>query len=453
MKRVLSLLLSLLLVLSLVLSMASCFDNAGGNEPGGENNGGEQSGNTNPGGSTDSGNTNPGGNTDSGNTNPGGDGGKLPGGGNAGNGQPPAAPAAQLDYQVSADGSYYTVTGGKNIAGVLVIPETHEGKPVKEIAARAFSDKWALKEVVLPDSLTAIGESAFSGCYSLARITLGKGLASLDEYCFNACPVVEIYNRSALPLTVGGDGYLQYNAKYIYGEGGESRITRENGYMIYTEGETKLLLGYLGTETKLTLPAGITEIGKYALARERFTEISVPDSVTRLGEGAFSGCSYLTTVTLGAGIAVLPDYTFSGCMSLTSVSLPAGLTKIERMVFDSCSALSEIVLPDSVTEIGMDSFSRCQSLASVHLGSGLGRIGDGVFANCAKLAEITIPASVKTIYEKAFSGCSSLTRVIFEKTEGWTVGGAPLDSTALATPEAAAEAVRTNSGRTWSNKT
>lgn len=267
---------------------------------------------------------------------------------------------------------------------MLVIPATHEGKPVKEIAARAFSDEWKLKELVLPDSVTTIGESAFSCCYSLARITLGKGLTALDEYCFNTCPVVEVYNRSALPLTVGGEGYLQYNAKHIYGEGGESRITHENGYMIYTDGATKRLLGYLGTETKLTLPDGLTEIGKYALALERFTEIT---------------------------------------------------------------------LPDSVTEIGMDAFSSCQSLASVRLGSGLGRLGDRVFADCTRLAEITIPASVKTIYENAFSGCSSLTRVTFEKTEGWTVGGAPFDGATLADPETAAAALHDNSHRIWSNKT
>lgn len=336
---------------------------------------------------------------------------------------------------------------------MLVIPATHEGKPVKEIAARAFSDEWKLKELVLPDSVTTIGESAFSCCYSLARITLGKGLAALDEYCFNTCPVVEVYNRSALPLTVGGDGYLQSNAKHIYGEGGESRITHENGYMIYTDGATKRLLGYLGTETKLTLPDGLTEIGKYALAQERFTEITVPDSVTLLGEGAFIGCAYLTTVTLGAGITVLPGSTFGGCRSLTSVTLPAGLTKIERMVFGYCQALTEITLPDSVTEIGRDAFSSCQSLASVRLGSGLGKIDDRAFADCTRLAEITIPASVKVIYEKAFSGCSSLTRVTFEKTEGWTVGGAPFDGATLADPETAAAALHDNSHRIWSNHT
>ena len=55
--------------------------------------------------------------------------------------------ANELNMKLSEDGSYYIVTGGQNIAGVMVIPETHEGKPVKEIAARAFSDKWALKTV------------------------------------------------------------------------------------------------------------------------------------------------------------------------------------------------------------------------------------------------------------------------------------------------------------------
>ncbi|MBQ8350659.1 MAG: leucine-rich repeat domain-containing protein [Clostridia bacterium] len=337
---------------------------------------------------------------------------------------------------------------------MLVIPETYEGKPVKEIGWRAFSDTLTLKELVLPDSITTIGDSAFVGCRGLARITLGKGLTALDEYCFNDCAVVEIYNRSSIPMVAGGEGYLQYNAKHIYGEGGESRITRDGGYMVYTEGDCKLLLGYLGTETKLTLPAGITEIGKYAFTRSKITEISVPDSVKVLGEGAFSSCFYLTKVTVGAGITVLPDYTFSGCMQLTSVILPDGLTTIERFVFSSCRALESITLPDSVTEIGMDAFSSCAVLKSVDLGAGLKKLHDNVFYDCAALEEITLPASLTVIYEKVFSKCSSLTRVIFEDTNGWTINQNPIDPAVFETPEAAAEALKNIYGnRIWVKKT
>jgi hypothetical protein len=106
-----------------------------------------------------------------------------------------------------------------------------------------------------------------------------------------------------------------------------------------------------------------------------------------------------------------------------------------------------------VTEIGMDTFSSCTALKEVDLGAGLKKISDNAFYGCTALEEITLPASLTTIYEKIFAKCSSLTRVIFEKTEGWTINKNPVDPAVFATPEAAAEALKnTYSNYIWSNK-
>ena len=147
---------------------------------------------------------------------------------------------AGLEYELSDDGTAYTVVGIADTETTnIVIPAAYKGLPVTSIGGSAFYNCSGLTSITIPDSVTSIGQNAFSGCYKL----------------------VEVYNLSDLPLQAGDDdyGYVAYYAKNVYTQEGGSWFTdTQDGYRFLYDGETGYLLGYYGTETALTLPQSFT---------------------------------------------------------------------------------------------------------------------------------------------------------------------------------------------------
>ena len=134
-------------------------------------------------------------------------------------------------------------------------------------------------------------------------------------------------------------------------------------------------------------------------------------AVTSIGERAFSGCTVLTSVTIGNSVTSIGRYAFYYCIGLTSVTIPNSMTSIETGTFYHCSGLTSITIPNSVTSIGNQAFYECYSLTSINIGNSVTSIGEHAFYGCSGLTSVTIPNSVTSIGGSAFSGCSSLTSV------------------------------------------
>ena len=164
--------------------------------------------------------------------------------------------------------------------------------------------------------------------------------------------------------------------------------------------------------TSLTLPSGVTMIGEDAFSRcSGLTSLTLPSGVTMIGEDAFSRCSGLTSLTLPSGVTMIGEDAFSRCSGLTSLILPSGVTKIGNSAFFGCSGLISLALPSSVTEIGYYTFYGCSGLTSFTLPSGVTEIGHSAFSGCSGLTSFTLPSSVTEIGYSAFSGCSGLTSI------------------------------------------
>ena len=149
----------------------------------------------------------------------------------------------------------------------------------------------------------------------------------------------------------------------------------------------------------------VTSIGNSAFLGCFFlTSITIPDSVTAIGDDAFQNCEGLRSVTLGNGVTTIGDLAFYYCVSLTSITIPDSVTAIGAGAF-SFSGLTSVTIPDSVTTIGDSAFYYCEGLTSVTLGNGVTTIGDEVFNYCRRLISVTIPDSVTAIGEEAFSRC------------------------------------------------
>ena len=163
--------------------------------------------------------------------------------------------------------------------------------------------------------------------------------------------------------------------------------------------------------TEVILPESVTTIGDSAFSGPSITRVNIPDGVTTIGDEAFYGSS-VTEITIPASVTMLGDYVFSSCENLRTVSLLLSLESIGSQMFYGCTSLESITIPSSVTSIGEYAFSQCTSLESITLPSSLERIEDYAFEYCSGLKSISIPASVTYIGNGAFSGCTGLRVVV-----------------------------------------
>ena len=287
------------------------------------------------------------------------------------------------------------ITGNMNIEASAFANRTEItgvtiGNEVTSIATKAFQNCSSLISVTIGNRVTTIGSLSFQNCLSLISVTIGKNVKSIDVGAFVNCHrLIEVYNKSSLNITAKSTshGNVGYYAQNVYtAEGGSKLSTDENGYVIYTDGEERVLVTYFGTETELTLPSDITQIHNYAFYKcSGLTSITIPDSVTSIGGSAFSGCSNLTKIVGSSswasvvakqcgsesfevvitGGTKIDDSAFQGCTGLTSIIIPDGLTTIGRLAFQGCTGLTSVTIPDSVTSIGNGAFQGCTGLTSI----------------------------------------------------------------------------------------
>ena len=171
----------------------------------------------------------------------------------------------------------------------------------------------------------------------------------------------------------------------------------------------------------VTIPDSVTSIGDSAFEDcWNLQSVTIPDSVTSIGDSAFRCCDSLQSVTIPDSVTSIGDCVFYNCSFLQSVTIPDSVTSIGDSdsvtsigdsAFEKCKSLQSVTIPDSVTSIGDSAFEKCKSLQSVTIPDSVTSIGDFAFLDCLSLQSVTIPDSVNSIGIWAFSGCSSLQSV------------------------------------------
>ena len=165
--------------------------------------------------------------------------------------------------------------------------------------------------------------------------------------------------------------------------------------------------------SNIVIPNSVTAIGDGAFfGCSSLPNIVIPNSVTSIGDSAFFDCSSLPNIVIPNSVTSIGDSAFGGCRSLSNIVIPDSVTKIRDYAFEYCSSLSKIVIPDSVTAIGDSAFSDCSSLPNIVIPNSVTSIGDSAFYRCSSLSKIVIPDSVTDIGNRAFSCCRSLPNIV-----------------------------------------
>lgn len=165
---------------------------------------------------------------------------------------------------------------------------------------------------------------------------------------------------------------------------------------------------------EISLPNGLTAIGAGAFSGSGLKEIDLPASVTTIGESAFAFCGELEEITIPTKVTALEKNTFTGCHDLTVVNLPENLTAIGDNTFSGCGMIA-LELPDSVTTIGAEAFSLCEALMDITMPKNLVSLGDYAFSGCISLETIILPDTLTAVNEGLFYNCHLLDQVTLPK--------------------------------------
>ena len=285
-----------------------------------------------------------------------------------------------------------------------------EGSPVSDSHYYLYLNGEEIRDIVIPESVTRIGNYTFSGCF-LNSVTIPNSVTSIGQQAFSylGLKYVTISDLEAwCKISFSGiSSNPLFYAHHLFMNGEEIKdlVIPESVTSIGNYSFSGCML------TSVTIPNSVTSIGESAFSSCSLTSITIPNSVTSIGESAFSVCSELISIAIPNSVTSIGNYTFKGCNSLDSVTIPNSVTSIGESAFYGCSKLNFVAIGNSVTSIGQQAFSGCSNLNSVTIGNSVNSIGESAFQDCSRLNSVTIGNSVTSIGQQAFSGCSSLNSV------------------------------------------
>lgn len=301
-----------------------------------------------------------------------------------------------------------------------------------------FYDCTGITEITIPNSVTKIGIEAFSGCTSLKKLILESGNEALElkgiklpyspsTHTFDGCPLEEIF----LGRTLNYDD--EYGAVFERMETLKLLTISDNVTQIANN-------EFFRTSIEcLTIPESVEKIGYGAFGRcEKLKKIIFEDGQTELslnGGMTFSECpletlylgrnlnyyfsdsapfkrnTTLQMLIIGNLVHVICQDAFSGCINLKSVEMSNSVSTIEKGAFQDCKELSSFTFPQSLTNIFERTFSGCTKLQSVDLPNSVTTIGDKAFMDCVNLCSVSMPNTLSEIGNGAFDGCAALKSV------------------------------------------
>ena len=336
-------------------------------------------------------------------------------------------PMAAMADAVEINGIYYNLIPKAKIAEVTSNPNKYSGNikipetvtynnvecNVTTIGNEAFSSCYNLTSITIPNSVTSIGYSAFQDCGGLTSISIPNSVTSIGYSAFYSCSRLTSVTIGNSVTSIDGSTFMFCSALTSVTIG--NSVTSIGNSAFYC---CELL-------TSITIPNSVTSIGESAFRGcSCLSTVSIPNSMTSIGYCAFEGCSGLTSVHI-TDIAAWCNISFEAYSNplkyahhlyingseITNLVIPNSVTSIGNKAFSGCSGLTSVTIPNSVTGIGGGAFSDCSGLTSVTIPNNVTSISNNAFSGCSSLSSITIPNSVTSIGWAAFANCPEINDV------------------------------------------
>lgn len=276
-------------------------------------------------------------------------------------------------FETRKDGTVYAVLSARDgaegerlvLPNVAYHPDSDAMVPVAAIGNNLFRDDTVLRTVVIPDTMTVIGDYAFLRCASLASAELPDGVEDIGHGAFGGCTSL---TEVTVPDTV--------------------RWVRSGAFQECTSLE-RITLPRLDNNIKFK---GIFNYDKQAgIQLPETLKTVVLTGSDSIPAGAFSECIYLTEIILPETVAEIGEAAFRACSSLETLNLPDSLTEISPRLFEECRALREIILPEGITAIGSKAFYYCESLTALYVPDSVASVGAYALDECRALKWISLP--------------------------------------------------------------
>ncbi len=270
---------------------------------------------------------------------------------------------------------------------------------IERIGKSSFFDKRGIISVKFPSTLKEIESRAFRNCISLEAVVFGQEQAVIHEDAFKNCSSLKEV------CVLGGGSYGMEGISGVFGEEIPALVrTIQKQVLGNFRLSGSVLLKYLGNESRVVVPEGVSHIAEEAFAgNETVDRVILPQSVEEIGAGAFRNCLTLQVVNFPSQLKYIGTGAFENCVKLLRALLPDKLERVEDQVFKRCRRLKELSLGEGVRAIGEQAFYGCTSLSEVHFSDHLVFVGGMAFYRCRSLREVQLPKGIETVGNLAFA--------------------------------------------------
>ena len=343
------------------------------------------------------------------------------------------APADIIHYSVMAgtkvicDEAFFNVTAVFNDHGWMKYGGDQENYWEEELAS-------CLESIIIPQSVSIIGNKSFFKCWKLKRIDIRNGIKYIGEEAFARCYSIETFDFPNNLENIGDGAFL--NCKYLESIIIPNKVKSigkfafcgcENLSSIILSEKIEVIESSTFENCKrvkfIILPDSVKSIDGFAFRRcSNLTNINFPDKLISIGESAFEYCGNLLSVIIPCHIKEIGNNAFYGCRGLTSITVDERNAHFNSR--ESCNAIIETkseclilackntIIPNGVSIIGRNAFSLIKDIYSIVLPNTIKEIRSGAFSGCVNLSSINIPESINVIGDAAFYGCKKLLSAI-----------------------------------------